>query len=61
MDGVSERPNCTGTLPGMAHLRLSTDELIDVGTKLRTVAAEFHGADATSTAIADAVGHAGLA
>lgn len=48
-------------LPGMGHLRLSTDELIAVGTDLRTVAAELHDASTTSTAIADAVGHAGLA
>lgn len=48
-------------LPGVVHLRLSTDELIAVGTNLRTVAAEFHGANGTSTVIADAVGYAALA
>lgn len=45
----------------MGHLRLSTDQLIDVGTDLRVVAAEFHDADTLSAAIADAVGHPGLA
>ncbi|MFC0644092.1 hypothetical protein [Cellulomonas phragmiteti] len=45
----------------MGRLRLSTDELITVGTDLRTVAAELHDANLTSTVIADAVGHPALA
>ncbi len=47
--------------PAMGHLRLSTDELIAVGTDLRTVARELEDADATSDTVAEAVGHAGLA
>ena len=45
----------------MGHLRLSTDELIDVGADLRLVARELDSANARSDTLAEAVGHAGLA
>lgn len=45
----------------MGHLRLSTDDLTAAGADLRVVARELRDAGATSDAIADAVGHAGLA
>lgn len=47
--------------PPMAHLRLSTDALVDVGHDLRAVARELHEAGSTSDRIADAVGHPLLA
>lgn len=42
-------------------LTLSTDELIEAGRSLRTVATEFEHANVRSETVAGAVGHADLA
>ncbi len=43
------------------RLTLDTAVLVSAGSSLRTVAAEFDGANAGAESIGDALGHAGLA
>lgn len=45
----------------MADLKLDTAQLRQAGSDLRLVAQEFEGANAGTTALADALGHAELA
>ena len=61
VDDARGHPNCDDTFPAVTHLRLSTDDLLEVGHDLRAVARELEGADVRSDAIADAVGHPALA
>lgn len=44
----------------MTDLKLDTNQLQEAGRTLRTVASEFHDANAHSDAVADAVGHGDL-
>lgn len=45
----------------MGQLRVSSDDLVQVGRDLRTIARELDVADQRSSTVADAVGHGGLA
>ena len=61
MDDAHGYPYCADTFPGVRHLRLSTDDLLEVGHDLRAVAQELEGAAVRSDVIADAVGDPALA